>query len=357
MRNRTALISVIVPAYNAEATLAECLTALAGQRVDWPLEIILVDDGSTDRTIEVAEEFGGDVKVVRQEHGGAAAARNRGLEEAHGEIILFTDADCEAWPEWAAIMVAGIEAGADGVKGTYRTKQRSLVARWVQAEYESKYRRMEGLEEIDFIDTYSAGYRREALEAVGGFDPAVVMVEDQELSFRLAEKGYKLRYVPGGVVYHRHVSTVRDYVRRKFRIGYWKVVVMARYPARIVNDSHTPQNVKLQMVLVGLLVGVIPALPFSRVARKSAVGWAGALVATTLPVAVQTAQTDLMVGLLAPAMSILRAVGLAAGTTMGLLRFGPSLGKRAVSTITGGRRMGYNMADDHRQHRRDDQRS
>ncbi|MEO5951301.1 MAG: glycosyltransferase [Chloroflexia bacterium] len=333
----SAPVSVIVPAYNAEGTVEACLEALVGQVVDRGLEIILVDDGSTDGTARMAEAFGRGVKVVRQAHGGAAAARNRGLEEASGEIILFTDADCEPLADWAAVMIEGIEAGADGVKGTYRTKQRNLVARWVQAEYESKYRRMEGLEEIDFIDTYSAGYTREALEAVGGFDTGVVMVEDQELSFRLAEKGYKLRFVPEGVVYHRHVSTVRDYVRRKFRIGYWKVLVMARYPARIVNDSHTPQNVKVQMVLLGLLIGTIPAGLISGVARKSAIGWAGALVATTLPVAVQTARTDWKVGLLAPAMSILRAGGLTAGTVMGLLRFGPSLVVRAFSTITGGR--------------------
>lgn len=330
-------VSIIVPAYNAEGTVLACLESLVKQRVGWAYEVILVDDGSEDGTARVCEEFAQGVRVIRAAHGGAAAARNRGLEEARGEIILFTDADCEALPWWAATMVEAIEAGADGVKGTYRTKQRELVARWVQAEYESKYRRMEGLDEIDFIDTYSAGYRREALEAVGGFDADVVMVEDQELSFRMSEKGYKLKFVPEGIVYHRHVSTVRDYVRRKFRIGYWKVLVMSRYPARIVNDSHTPQNIKAQMALLGLLAGSAPLLPFSAAARKAAAGLGGAMLATTLPVAMQTAQSDPVVGLLAPIMSVLRAAGLAAGTVMGLLRFGPSLARHTVSTIARGR--------------------
>jgi cellulose synthase/poly-beta-1,6-N-acetylglucosamine synthase-like glycosyltransferase len=228
--------SIIVPAYNAERSVEGCLRALVDQQLDCPFEIILVDDGSSDDTARLAEGFAPRVRVVRQEHGGAAAARNRGLAEAGGSTILFTDADCEPVVDWAATLVEAIQEGADGAKGTYRTGQPSLVARWVQAEYESKYRRMEHLDRIDFIDTYSAGYRREALEAVGGFDSKVFMVEDQELSFRLAERGYRLVFVPEAVVYHRHVSSIGEYVRRKFRIGYWKVPVVARYPARIASD-------------------------------------------------------------------------------------------------------------------------
>ncbi|MGA7730121.1 MAG: glycosyltransferase [Chloroflexia bacterium] len=342
------LISIIVPAYNAERTVERCLRALLGQYIECACEIILVDDGSTDATARLAEKFAPAVRLITQEHAGAAAARNRGLAEARGTIILFTDADCEPTPGWAATLVEAIRAGADGAKGTYRTRQRSLVARWVQAEYESKYRRMARLATIDFIDTYSAGYRREALEAVGGFDSKVVMVEDQELSFRMAARGYKLVFVPQAVVYHTHVSTVRDYVRRKFRIGYWKVLVMSRYPARIASDSHTPQSIKLEMALLGLLALTLPALPFSRRARQAAQAIAAILIAATLPLAWQTARKDLPVGLLAPVMIALRAAGLLSGTVAGLLRFGPSAARRAVSTITNARRIEYNVADDNR---------
>ncbi len=348
-RHLSLMISIIVPAYNAEETLEGCLRALVGQRLDCAFEIILVDDGSADGTARVAEGFGDGVRVIRQAHAGAAAARNRGVAEASGSIILFTDADCEPAPDWASTMTGAIQAGADGVKGTYRTRQRSLVARWVQAEYESKYRRMAPLDTIDFIDTYSAGYRREALEAAGGFDSGVVMVEDQELSFRLAERGYRLVFVPDGVVYHRHVPAVRDYVRRKFRIGYWKVPVVARYPARIVSDSHTPQSIKVQMVLLGLLLLAIPATPFSRLARRSAGAIAATLLATTLPLAWHTARDDREVALIAPFMIILRAAGLMAGSVAGALRFGLGLLRRRVSTIAAARGMGYNMVDQHRQ--------
>ena len=345
----TPKVTVIVPVYNGERSVGRCLRALVGQRLKCPYEIVLVDDGSIDGTARRAGEFEPEVRVVRQAHAGAGAARNRGSGEAQGSIILFTDVDCEPTPGWAETLVEAIESGADGVKGTYRTRQRNMVARWVQAEYESKYRRMVGLEKIDFIDTYSAGYRREVLEAVGGFDEKLAVDEDQELSFRLAERGYRLAFVPQAVVYHTHVSTVREYVRRKFRIGYWKVLVAARHPARIVSDSHTPQSIKAQMGLFGLLVLVLPTLPVSRLGRQSAQVIAGCLLATTLPLAWRIAKEDTLVALLAPAMSVIRAASLTSGMVAGLLKFGPALLRREVSTITEARRMGYNMADDYRQ--------
>ena len=125
---------------------------------------------------------GTQLRVLRRAHGGAAAARNAGVRAALGRIILFTDADCEPVPEWGRVLVAAVEGGADGAKGTYRTRQGGLVARFVQAEYESKYRHMRGRDQIDFVDTYSAAYRRDVLLEAGGFDESVSMVEDQELS-------------------------------------------------------------------------------------------------------------------------------------------------------------------------------
>jgi cellulose synthase/poly-beta-1,6-N-acetylglucosamine synthase-like glycosyltransferase len=246
------------------------------------------------------------------------------VSAAQGDILLFTDADCEPTPGWVESL-AGALNGADGAKGTYRTRQRSLVARWVQAEYESKYRRMAQRPTIDFIDTYSAAYRRGVFEAAGGFDEALQVDEDQELSFRLAEAGARLVFAPEAVVYHRHVATPLAYMKRKFRIGYWKVLVAAMHPARIITDSHTPQSLKAQMALLALGLLLLPAAPFSRLARKALAIAAGTLFATTLPVAARIASDDPAVALAAPLMSLLRAAGLLAGTLAGLVRFGPRL--------------------------------
>jgi GT2 family glycosyltransferase len=319
-------VSVVVPAYNSEGTVGACLRALLAQDVSEPYEIIVVDDGSTDRTAEVAEGFGRRVRVLRQANRGAGAARNAGTAAALGEIVLFTDADCEPVPGWARALVKAIRAGADGAKGTYRTRQHSLTARFVQAEYESKYRRMAGMRRIDFVDTYSAAYWRELLLRSGGFDESLRNDEDQELSFRLAEAGADLRFVPGAVVFHRHADSPGEYARKKYRIGYWKVAVLARHPERAVADSHTPQSMKAQMGLLAMAGGCLLLSAGPREVRMPAraigLASAAAFVASTLPFAARLAAQDPALALVTPAMMLLRSAGLTAGMAAGLARFG-----------------------------------
>jgi len=162
----------------------------------------------------------------------------------------------------------------------------------LQALLESKYRRMAQRPTIDFIDTYSAAYRLDVFETAGGFDEALQVDEDQELSFRLAEAGARLVFAPEAVVYHRHVATPLAYMKRKFRIGYWKVLVAAMHPARIITDSHTPQSLKAQMALLALVLLLLPAASFSRLARKALAIAAGTLLATTLPIAARIAADE-----------------------------------------------------------------
>src|SRR5262249_13312441 len=130
-----------------------------------------------------------------------------------------------------------------------------------------KYRRMAAHEWIDFIDAYSAGYRRDVFLENGGFETAMMGDEDQEFSFRLAQKGYKLKFVPAAAVYHRHLSSFRRYLKRKFTIAYWKTQLLRWHPEKALGDSHTPLGQRLQIllvapILVSLVVGLVwqPAL-------------------------------------------------------------------------------------------------
>jgi cellulose synthase/poly-beta-1,6-N-acetylglucosamine synthase-like glycosyltransferase len=105
-------------------------------------------------------------------------------------VVLFTDADCVPVPDWIEQMIAPlVDRCAAGVKGAYRTRQAGLLPRFVQLEYQDKYDRMVGQDGIDFVDTYSAGYRQSVLLEEGGFDESFpgAAVEDIDLSSRLRE--------------------------------------------------------------------------------------------------------------------------------------------------------------------------
>lgn len=320
------MISVIVPALNAAHTLPTCLQALAAQQDPGrPWEVIVVDDGSRDETASIAAAAG--ATVVRHERPrGAAAARNSGLARARGEIICFTDADCAPTPAWLRQMLRPFaDPAVAGCKGIYATRQRRLVARFVQIEYEDKYDLLRTQPQIDFIDTYAAAYRRQVLVENGGFDPRIFYVEDQELSFRLAARGYKMVFQPHAVVYHQHSSTLMAYVRKKVMIGYWKAQIIRRYPQRAVKDSHTPQVLKLQIVLAALLLAALPpALLFPPLTAVSLLA-AFAFFLTTLPFVRKAWPKDRLVALAAPPLLLARAAALGAGTAWGLLRPQPGI--------------------------------
>ncbi|HEX2173163.1 MAG TPA: glycosyltransferase [Dehalococcoidia bacterium] len=311
-------VSVVVPAYQAGASIAACVRALRYQEWTPPAyEVIVVDDGSGDGTAEAAEAAG--ARVIRQANQGPAAARNTGARAASGEILLFTDADCLPRPDWVRRMVEPFaDPAVQGVKGVYESRQTEVVARFVQFEYEDKYRRLVREASIDFIDTYSAGYRRATFLFFGGFDTRFpgASVEDQELSFRLAEAGLRLVFAPGAVVEHTHAADVGTYLRKKFRIGFWKVLVHQRHPAKLKRDSHTPPTLKAQIPLVyldlaltagwasGFLPGLLPAIGWAAFAATGA-GLAGA--ARSDP-AVALAVLPLLAG-----RSLALGAGLAAG--------------------------------------------
>lgn len=312
-------VSVIVPAYNAACTLPATLRALAAQT--YPperYEVIVVDDGSTDDTSALAMAHG--ARVLRQPHQSPAAARNAGACVARGEVLLFTDADCEPAEDWIAALVAALEPGVAGAKGVYQTRQRAVLPRFVQAEFEDKYARLAKHTWIDFVDTYSAAYRRIDFEAEGGFDPTfpTASAEDIELSFRMAAHGRRLRFVPGAVVYHQHPTTLYAYLRRKAVYGFWRGYVYRRHPGKVLRDSYTPRAVRLQIPLAGAGFLALLATPWSG-PWPFLVLW-GLLLGTTLPFAWRARRFGLDTALVSPILVLARALvqfgGLVAGAVL-----------------------------------------
>jgi len=208
-----------------------------------------------------------------------------------------------------------------GAKGIYRTHQRRLAARFVQIEYEDRYRLMANLDCIDFIDTYSAAFRRERFLEMAGYDISfpVACAEDIELSYRMSAEGWKMKFAPAAIVYHTHPDTLTQYLKKKYKFAYWRVLAVRKNPGKAVKDSHTPQLMKLQLLFAPALIA---AAAFDLAARPPFPLSFMALVVfllSTLPFVVRAFTKDPIVGLLCPVLLAARSCAQLLGVSAGLL--------------------------------------
>jgi len=313
--------SIIIPTFNGACRIGNCLDALLRQTARPNVEILVVDDGSTDNTADVVDRYPG-VRCITQSNAGPAAARNHGAAEAHGAIILFTDDDCVPMPDWLEAMLAPFrDPAVVGAKGIYRTRQKSLIARFVQIEYEDRYRLMSNLDCIDFIDTYSAAFRRDRFLEMTGYDTSfpVACAEDVELSYRMSARGWKMKFAPAAIVYHTHPDSLSAYLKKKYKFAFWRVLAVRKNPSKAVKDSHTPQLMKLQLLFAPVLLA---SLAFDLAVRP--VVPASAIVLTvffisTLPFTMRAIVKDPVVGLLSPALLAARACTQLLGVSTGLI--------------------------------------
>lgn len=313
-------VSIIVPAFNAADRIGHCLESLIAQVAACQAEILVVNDGSSDSTEEVVKRYP-QVRLITQGNAGPAAARNRGAFEATGQILIFIDDDCVAAAGWLDAMIAPFaDSDVVATKGVYRTKQKEWIARFVQIEYEDRYRLMRKLDSIDFIDTYSAAYRRDRFLEMKGFDPEfpLACAEDAELSYRMSACGWKMKFAPRAAVYHSHPHTLHQYLRKKYKFAFWRMQALRKNPEKAVKDSHTPQVLKLQLLLTPALVLAasvdlsmhLPMLLSAFVVLMFSL--------TTLPFVVRAFRKDKTVALAAPFLLAARSFSQLSGVVAGV---------------------------------------
>jgi glycosyltransferase involved in cell wall biosynthesis len=211
-------VSVIVPVYNDGAGVDRLLAALTGQTVDSPYEVIVVDDASTDLTLERVRRLP-HVRYLRlEQRSGSYTARNAGLEVASAPILAFTDADCVPASTWLERGLAGLEPTIDVVAGR------------VAAELPSRPTAAALVDAIRFLDQQSyaqQGYgatanlfvRRAIFERVGPFNPHLRSGGDREFGLRATDAGATIRYAPDALVMHKSRSTMRALAVKSIRIG------------------------------------------------------------------------------------------------------------------------------------------
>jgi cellulose synthase/poly-beta-1,6-N-acetylglucosamine synthase-like glycosyltransferase len=306
-------VSVIVPARNAAATLGRCLDGLAAEGVPGPrAELLVVDDGSTDATRGVATRPG--VRVMAGPGRGPGAARNLGARAARGDVLVFLDADTVPLPGWLDQLLAPLaDRDVAAVKGRYRTRQRTLLARFTQLEFEWKYARLARRAHVDYLDTGTAAVRRAAFEAAGGFDEGFTTSEDVDLAFRLATAGARFAFNPRAAVLHEHTDRLLPYLLKKGRGAYTRILVYRRYPQKALGDSYTPPSMGLQIGLAGLsgvlgTLAAVPGLPAGRPWARAGLGAVLLAFATTsLPLVRRAARESPALAAAAPGLVYLRA--------------------------------------------------
>lgn len=275
-------VSVVVPARDAAATIGATLAGLAAQD-HAPGEVIVVDDGSADATVALAQAAAVVTRVVRTTGDGPGAARNAGAAVATGDVLAFLDADCEPQPGWLRAALGALE-GADLVQGRTTPPPGANVGPfdrtlWVVAPW--------GL-----FETANLLVRRALFEQLGGFEPWLSPARGKELAedvwfgWRAVRSGARTAFCEEALVHHAVFErSPRAYVAERLRLRYFPAMA-ARIPE--LRDTFffrrvflTPRSAAFDAALAGALLAAATrrpwplalVVPYARIARRRPRAW------------------------------------------------------------------------------------
>lgn len=266
-------ISVVVVCFNEEKNIGDCLSSLVNQTYDRKnYEVLVVDNGSQDRTREIVGDFVRrceNVRLVVNPRRGIAQSRNVGVWEAKYGLIAFTDADCLAPAPWLEALAAGyrwyksqdpsvIAVGGSNIpppspKHFYQALAIALdsffIARnSVQGRVFSKDRN------VPHLPCANVLYEKEKIQDIGGFDESFgSIIEDEDLSYRLKLAGFNFVYLAGAFVHHKMQDNLRDWAKRMFIYGKGRMWFLKKYPRRWSPVFAAPTILVLTLPLSGLL--------------------------------------------------------------------------------------------------------
>jgi O-antigen biosynthesis protein len=226
-------VSVVVCAYNAERTMEKCLASL--EHLNYPdYEVIVVNDGSRDRTLAISESYPY-CRIVSQENKGLSVARNVGAEAASGEIVAYTDSDCVADPDWLNYLVGTMETkGLVACGGpNFPPAEEELVPEAVAVSPGAPCHVLLDDEIAEHIAGCNMAFRRDVLLSIGGFDPIFRAAgDDVDLCWRLQDAGHAIGYSDAAFVWHFRRNTVRAYIGQQKGYGKAEALAFAKHPAR-----------------------------------------------------------------------------------------------------------------------------
>jgi GT2 family glycosyltransferase len=231
-------ISIIVCSYNGARTIRDCLRGL--RRLDYPdFEVIVVNDGSSDATPAIAREYG--FRVISGHNHGLSHARNVGLRAASGDIVAYLDDDAYPDPDWLRYLAAGFLGSTHvGIGGpNLPPPGDGLVAESVANAPGGPIHVLLSDQEAEHIPGCNMAFRRDALLAIGGFDPQFRTAgDDVDVCWRLRERGGTLGFQPGAVVWHHRRNSVRAYWKQQVGYGRAEALLERKWPEKYNSAGH-----------------------------------------------------------------------------------------------------------------------
>jgi len=263
-------VSFVVPVHNGEQWLDEVLPAILAQGDGRPLEIVVVDDGSTDGSAAILKRYeeAGQCTVVRGEQRGAAAASNLGIQQTSHPIVCQVDQDVVLQPGWMAGLLSELsKPDVAAAQGYYLTDpQGSIWARVMGYDLELRYSRIK-VRYMNHVCTGNTAYRAAALKQAGGFDESLGYGYDNDMSYRLGEAGFRLAFVKEAHSIHRWREGLAAYLKQQYGVGYGRLDLVHKHRGpRVRGDDvsglrmilHVP--LMLCAILSLLLAGVLGLL-------------------------------------------------------------------------------------------------
>jgi len=231
-------ISVVVCSFNGARTIRDCCEGL--RRLEYPdLEVIVVDDGSTDGTWRIVAEYG--FRVIRTGNCGLSSARNTGGAAATGEIVAYLDDDARPDPHWAhylATAFLGTDHGCIGGPNLAPAGD-GPVADCVDRSPGNPTHVLLSDSEAEHVPGCNLAVRRSVLQAVGGFDPQFrIAGDDVDFCWRLRESGFTIGFCPGAMVWHHRRGTVRQFMKQQRNYGRAEAMLERKWPHKYNGAGH-----------------------------------------------------------------------------------------------------------------------
>jgi cellulose synthase/poly-beta-1,6-N-acetylglucosamine synthase-like glycosyltransferase len=237
------LVSIIVPVRNGESTIEPLLESLQKLNYDKnKLEVIVVDGNSTDKTREIVKKY--PVKLIIERKDGLNAARNAGIKNSNGEIVAFTDCDCIVSSDWVRKIVENFkDSRVSCVGGSAKgCDNNGFVSQYADNSIVPLMPFFKKREELSMIRPFlhhpagcNMAFRRKAFKEAGRFDESIQYgFDDVEFAERVCKAGYKMVLDPNVLVWHKHRSTLKEFLKQNFNYGRGSGVLLKRKGAKNV---------------------------------------------------------------------------------------------------------------------------